>query len=198
MRQNILIMKKLLALFAIIIGGIVIASCEGPQGPQGYPGPPGNGQLPKVFEFKLTFKENTNSDGVIIKHPVEVMKGDMVMIYFLEKVDNGFPIWSPLPYIANPTIATGKQEQIRYIFNYSPFDFEIGAISNITLGNFANTKEGSFTRNLMYRVYYIPAADPIMKSNSFSGESKTSSISMSHDEFVKKYNLKNIEVKKMY
>ncbi|MDR0228878.1 MAG: hypothetical protein LBI72_07430 [Flavobacteriaceae bacterium] len=197
-------MKKLLALFAIIIGGIVITSCEGPQGPSGYPGPPGpsgpsgNGQLPKVFEYKVTFKENTNSDGVVIKHPVEVMKGDMVMIYFLEKVDNSFPIWSPLPYIANPTIASGKQEQIRYIFNYGPFDFEIGAISNIALGNFASTNQGTFTRGLTYRVYYIPAADPIMRSNSLSSESKTSSISMSHDEFVKKYNLQNTEVKKMY
>ncbi|MBB1140405.1 hypothetical protein [Myroides sp. WP-1] len=198
-------MKKLMLLFAVVIGSLVTVSCEGPRGPQGAPGPEGpeGVVLGKVYEYHLNFNQNLNANiaGQVVKHPIKVYFGDTVMIYVLDGTDKDKnPIWSPLPmrYFVQDN-ATQKDEELEYIYNFGLQDFEIVARATAPLGLFNGTpgsdKDPGYVTNMIFRVVYIAGKDPIqMKANAVGGEDKK----LSYEELLLKYNLTKAPVQKMY
>jgi|GEM_PF-2736464 len=204
-------MKKIMLLCAVVVGSLFTMSCEGPRGPQGMPGPqgpegPGGGgaEYAKVFEYHLSFNQDLNANIAtqLVKHPTELYLGDAVFIFVLDSTDDkGKPIWSPLPiryFVLDED--TQKDEELEYIYNYGPADFEIIARATAPLGMF-NGRPGSadnpgYVTNMIFRVVYIAGKDPVQKSTAV--KSTADEKPLSYDELLLKYNLTKSPVKKMY
>jgi len=194
-------MKKLMLLCAVVLGSLFTISCEGPRGPQG---PPGGNEYPYVMDIRLSFdknlKENVASN--VVRNPIELFLGDVALIYIKDgETKRGEPIWAPLPirYFVSDS-ETKKDEELEYLYNFSPDDFEIIARATVPLDFFANVNGPNgpmnYVRNQEFRVVYIPGLNPVKKNamNAVQGEEKP----LSYDEAVVKYNLQNVEVHKRY
>lgn len=190
------IMKRMAMLFALIVSGIIFSNCEGPEGP------PGPTVYPYVTDIKLNFDGDLNANiaSQLVRHDVKLYQGDVVLIFVMEDTDNeGNPIWSPLPqrYFVYDN-ATQQDEELEYIYNYGVNDFEIIARATAPLDIFnGNGSHPGFLKNMIFRIIYVPGADPVQKFNS-TNSSNSEIHSLSYDEVVAKYNLQNINVVKKY
>ena len=198
-------MKKLMLLFAVVVGSLFTVSCEGPRGPQGPQGPqgPGGGEngLAKIYEYHLSFNQDLNANiaGQIVKHPIKVYLGDIVMIYVLDGVDKDKnPLWSPLPmrYFVEDQ-ATGQDEELEYIYNFGLKDFEIVARATAPLGLFNGTPgskdDVGYVTDMIFRVVYVAGDDPIQKKMSTTTDKKV----LSYEDMLLKYNLTKAPIEKM-
>lgn len=93
-------MKKHLVTILILVAAVFMQACEGPEGPQGPPGEDGTGLLTKIIEIENVNFTAGNEFGIRYEFPankLEVLEGDIVMVYMLWDVDGNVPIWRPLP-----------------------------------------------------------------------------------------------------
>lgn len=197
--KKIIIMKKIFGIALLMVGALFLGSCEGSDGPQGPPGPPGTGELAQVFETKIDFSNdlNTLQSSSIIKNPVKVYDGDFVLVYVLEgATKDNLPIWSPLPkrYFVTDE-STNKEEELEYSFNFSRYDVEInaGATAPFRLFNGDGKGHPGFVKDMVFRIIYVPGADPNTKSKSVKSDKKR----LTYEEAIVKYNLQNVEVTKL-
>jgi len=188
-------MKKIAMLFAFVASSLLVIGCEGSTGPQGPPGPPGPTELPQVFEKTLSFdrKLNESSDIQSIKHPVELFKGDVILVFIMD-VDSNIknPRWYALPKKFY-TKVNGVEKDLEYSYAFSPDNLDIIAEANAPLINFnGNNTTPSVLRNQVFRIMYIPGNDPRSKTVSKSVESGATTLS--YEEAVRKYNLEGVKV----
>ncbi len=138
-------MKKLFLLLAISTS-IIFTSCEGPSGP---PGPQGDTLLGLVFEATINFNEaNSYSRLVTFPSNIVVYESDVVLVYLLEDVVNGYDVWSQLPqtYFLN-------QGTLLYTFDHTLLDVNIFLDANFDL----YTLNPTYTDNQIFRIAIIPA-----------------------------------------
>lgn len=197
--KKIIIMKKIFGIALLMVGALFLGSCEGSDGPQGPPGPPGAGELAQVFETKIDFSTNLDENKVVkeVKNPIEVFKGDYVLVYVLEgATKDNLPIWSPLPkryFVTDESI--NKEEELEYSFNFSVYDVQIAASATTNLRLFNGDGKGhpGFVKDMVFRIIYVPGADPNTKSRSVKSDQKR----LTYEEAIVKYNLQNVEVTKL-
>lgn len=184
-------MKKLLLILTVLVGAAFTTSCEGPSGPQGPPGPT---EYPYVSEISINFNENSNHTDYSYKHPVRYYKGDNILVFILDgSLNNGKdPIWRPLPASYDVT-KNGQTNTINYFNTFDPYQTTIfvNTKDNVNLGWFSDSPVGSFTRDMVFRIMYLPGSDPV---SAFSVKDTTANTPLSYEEAVEKYNLQNIEV----
>jgi len=144
-------MKRFLLFFAAT-AVVFLSACEGdpgPPGPIGPQGPPGDILIGQVFEAQVTFNNNNGfSRLVTIPNSIEVFESDTILVYWLEEVNSGLDVWTPLPQ----TIYL-EDGQFQYTFNHTFVDvllFLQGDINLNTLGN-------GFTNDQIFRIAIIPA-----------------------------------------
>ncbi len=141
-------MKNLFLLLALSTS-IIFTSCEGPTGPPGPQGPSGFDNLGQVFEANITFTEgNGYSRLITFPSSIVVYESDVVLVYLLEDVVNGFDIWTQLPqtYFLN-------QGTLLYTFDHTFVDVNIFLDANFNL----NTLGSGFTDNQIFRIAVLPA-----------------------------------------
>ncbi len=139
------LMKNLFLLLAISVT-FLFSSCEGPQGP---PGPPGYDNLGQVFETNINFNEGNNYSRLItFPNNIEVFESDVVLVYLLEDVVNGYDVWTPLPqtYFLN-------QGTLLYTFDHTFLDVNIFLDANFNL----NTLGSDFTNDQIFRIAILPS-----------------------------------------
>ncbi len=138
-------MKNLFLLLAISTT-LIFTSCEGPRGPQG---PPGDTILGQVFEANVNFNEgNDYFRRVNFPSNIVVYESDVVLVYRLEYVDNGFDVWSPL------TLTYFRpQGTLLYTFEHTFVDVDIFLYANFDL----NTLGPDFTNDQIFRIAILPA-----------------------------------------
>ena len=143
--ENIKTMKNLFLLFAVCTT-IIFTSCEGPQGP---PGPQGDSLLGQVFEVTVDLNQNNNYSRLITyPNNLVVYESDVVLVYLLEDVVNGFDVWSQLPqtYFLN-------QGTLLYSFDYTFLDVSLFLDANFDL----NTLGSDFTDDQTFRIAIVPS-----------------------------------------
>ncbi|ALU27219.1 MULTISPECIES: hypothetical protein [Myroides] len=192
-------MKKIAMLFAFVATSLLVG-CEGSTGPQGPPGPPGVGEFPYVMETTLSFDKNLNDSYLTlpVKHPVELFKGDVILV-FIKDVDSSSkePRWYALPKKFY-TKVDGVEKDLEYSYAFSPDQVDIIAEANAPLINFnGNNTTPSVLRNQVFRIMYIPGADPKIRNNSLNVSTKGAT-TLSYEEAVRKYNLEDVKVVKKY
>ncbi len=141
-------MKNLFLLLAFSTT-LIFTSCEGPSGPPGLPGLDGETILGQVFEANITFTEG-NGYGRLITFPssIEVYESDVVLVYLLEEVVNGYDVWSQLPqtYFL-------LQGTLLYTFDHTFLDVNIFLDANFNL----STLGSNYTDDQIFRIAILPA-----------------------------------------
>jgi len=144
-------MKRFLLFFAAA-SLVFLSACEGdpgPPGPIGPQGPPGDVLLGQVFEAQVTFTNNNNFQRLIeIPTRIEVFESDTVLVYWLEEVNSGLDVWTPLPQ----TIYL-EDGQFQYTFNHTFVDVLLFLQGDINL----NSLGPGFTDDQIFRIAIIPA-----------------------------------------
>lgn len=139
------IMKKILLLLAVTTS-LFITSCEGDPGP---PGEPGINILGQVFEVNVDLNANTNFQQLVsIPSNIEVFESDVILVYWLEGVDNGLDLWSPLP---QTIYVNGGSFQ--YTFNHTFADVLLFLQGDIDL----NSLGPDFTNDQIFRIAVVPS-----------------------------------------
>lgn len=173
-------MKKILALFAVaVVGLIAFSSCEGPEGPIGAPGPEA-----EVFELQNVNFSFNSTDGYNIYQKLTpvIFDSDVVLIYRLTGTINPTtPVWQQIPR----TVFTSKGE-FDYDFDFSREDFTIFADGSYDL---ALTPE--FIKNQTFRIVIVPGAF------STTGKSVNKADYSDYNAVIKKYNIDDSNVKKL-
>lgn len=141
-------MKNILLFFAIT-AAIFITSCEGDPGPPGPQGEPGINILGQVFEVNVDLNANTNFEQLVsIPSNIEVFESDVILVYWLEAVDNGLDIWSQLPqtiYLSDGSF--------QYTFNHTFADVLLFLQGDIDL----NSLGSEFTNDQIFRIAIVPS-----------------------------------------
>ncbi|MEC4113518.1 hypothetical protein [Myroides pelagicus] len=195
-------MKKFISAIIALVLGVIAVGCTGPDGPQGAPGVPG--PLTRVYEKKnVSFQSSQQdpkvSDSYAIEHPYDLGFGDAVMVFFLDGVEDGAPVWTPLPRRYDNLLINVNGQQKRsdldYYYNLAPFYIDLFARGEDNLMYFDKVfgKNGSlsYIKGLTFRFVYILGEDPIQLK---STNSISSQPTMSYEEVVKKYNIKEEDV----
>ncbi|MFV8226863.1 collagen-like protein [Christiangramia aquimixticola] len=140
-------MKKLLSLLAIT--SLLFASCssDGPQGPPGPPGADGVNIVGQAFEVEVDFIAPDYSIFAEFPSNVEVLDSDVVLVYWLEAVDDGTDVWSLIPQ----TIYFSDGE-FQYNYNHTDFDVNIYLQGNIDLGTLGTR----YTQDQIFKIVVLP------------------------------------------
>ena len=145
-------MKRILSL--IILTSLFIVSCpsDGERGPQGPPGEDGINIVGQSFEIvDVDFNDPEYSIFAEIPSDIEVLPSDIVLVYWLEDVDdNGNDIWSLIPQ----TIYF-DDGQFQYTYNHTDFDVNIFLQGNIDL----DTLGDRYVTDQVFRVVVLPVDD---------------------------------------
>lgn len=193
-------MKKIAMLFAFVASTLTLVGCEGPTGPQGPPGPT---DYPFVEDIRASFDGDLNSFTQKIgeKHNsrVKVLDGDVLLVYVLNgTTKDGLPIWAPLPHRYFVDVDKVEKE-LEYSYDFSRYDYQIYANANTQLKYFTGSgakDDPGFLKNMIFRLVYIPARDPINNTNAVKNTSNKTVLS--YEEAVRKYNLEGVKVVKSY
>ncbi|MDR5592015.1 hypothetical protein [Christiangramia sp. SM2212] len=142
-------MKKFLSLIVLTSLFFVSCSSDGDQGPQGPPGEDGVNIVGQAFEVTgVDFVAPDYSIFADIPGEIEVLPSDIVLVYWLEDIDdNDNDIWSLIPQ----TIYF-EDGQFQYTYNHTDFDVNIflqGDIDLATLGDF-------YTQDQIFKVVVLP------------------------------------------
>ena len=141
-------MKNLFLLLAMT-STLIFTSCEGPSGPPGPQGLPGYDNLGQIFEANINFTEG-NGYSRLITYPsnIVVYESDVVLVYLLEDVVNGYDVWSQLPqtYFL-------PQGTLLYTFDHTFIDVNIFLDANFGL----NTLGSNYTNDQIFRIAILPA-----------------------------------------
>lgn len=139
-------MKKLLSL--IVLTSLFFVSCsDGEPGPQGPPGVDGVNIVGQAFEIEVDFVGDDYSIFADIPGSIEVLDSDVVLVYWLEDVDDGADVWSLLPQTFY-----FDDGQFQYNYNHTAFDVNIYLQGNIDLGTLGD----AFTQDQIFKIVVLP------------------------------------------
>ncbi len=145
-------MKNLFLLLAMTTT-LIFTSCEGPSGP---PGPPGYDNLGQVFEVTTNFQyySDTGLQESLINFPsnITVYESDVVLVYLLEDVVNGYDVWSQLPQTFF-SIFNDPNKTLIYSFDHTFLDVNLFLYGNFDL----STLTPNFTNDQTFRIAILPA-----------------------------------------
>ena len=150
-------MKNIAIVFAAFLS-LLFVSCEGNQGPPGRDGLPGlNGTdgdefLAAAFElsFDLGFDPDNNryiSDVEPYPTDITLDRGDVLLVYRLEAVDNGIDIWRQLP---QPVFS--DQGLLYYNFDFTFENYTILLEPEFDVADVTN----DFTDGQVFRMVVLP------------------------------------------
>ena len=113
-------MKKIT--FLLLSLTFILTACEGDPGPPGPPGSSGQNGVNFVgqsFEVNLDFTSSNNyAETVEIPLDIDLYESDMVLVYRLVDVVDGYDVWKSLP----ETVYVNDTEEFQYNFEHN-FDF---------------------------------------------------------------------------
>jgi len=144
-------MKNLYSLLAVF--SLVFIACEGPQGLPGPPGPPGQDVgvfVAQSFEVTEDFLPPSYQFTVEVPLDIELFESDMVLVYHLVGIVDGFDVWRILP----ETVYIETGEEFQYNFEHN-FDFVTIYIDAPSTFNF-NSLLPSETIGQTFRVVVLP------------------------------------------
>ena len=175
-------MKKIITLFAVVVGLFAFSSCEGPEGPVGPPGFDGqDGVIAQVIDVNnVNFA--LNGDGEIIDFGFTLYPGDVVLAYRATGVANGSTVWTQIPeshYNANGTLF------FTYKFNFSRVDFEL-YLDGFNLNNVPT----DLRTNQKVRMVIVPGEDPKISNKTVNKKDYSD-----YNEVISKYNIDDSNVK---
>lgn len=139
-------MKKLLSLI-LIASTIVACSSDGEVGPPGPPGQDGVNIVGQAFEIEADFNDPDYSVFADIPSSIEVLESDVVLVYWLELVDDGTDVWNLIPQ----TIYFDDGE-FQYNYNHTDFDVNIYLQGNIDLGTLGER----YTQDQIFKIVVLP------------------------------------------
>ncbi|MFV8282806.1 collagen-like protein [Christiangramia marina] len=139
-------MKKLLSLI-LIASTIVACSSDGEVGPPGPPGQDGVNIVGQAFEVEADFNDPDYSVFADIPSTIEVLESDVVLVYWLELVDDGTDVWNLIPQ----TIYFDDGE-FQYNYNHTNFDVNIYIQGNIDPGTIGER----FTQDQIFKIVVLP------------------------------------------
>lgn len=172
-------MKKIITLFAVVVGLFAFSSCEGPEGPPGFDGQ--DGVIAQVIDVNnVNFA--LNGDGEIIDFGFTLYPGDVVLAYRATGVANGSTVWTQIPeshYNANGTLF------FTYKFNFSRVDFEL-YLDGFNLNNVPT----DLRTNQKFRMVIVPGEDPKISNKSVNKKDYSD-----YNEVISKYNIDDSNVK---
>lgn len=141
-------------LYLLLLSVVVLFSCENAPGPQGIPGRDGyngldgvNGEESFVFDYELSFTAPAYDVLLELPSDFNMLDSDVMLIYFLWKVDNGVEIWRSLPQTL-----FFQEGILQYNFDFTKFDATVfldGTINLDILG-------AEYTDNWIARVVVVP------------------------------------------
>jgi hypothetical protein len=143
-------MKKHLVSILLLVAAFLFQACEGPVGPQGPPGRDGTGLSTRIIELdRINF---TPSNGFSIRYEfpankLEVLEGDIVMVYMLWEMDGNIPIWRALPQQA-----FFQNGILQYNFSHTFIDVDIFMDGQVDL----STLSSEWRSNQTFRIAVIP------------------------------------------
>lgn len=169
-------MRKIITM-VVLVGIIVLSSCEGPQGPAGQNGYSAESE---VFELKnINFGYN-DVDGYNISQVLnpQINSSDNILIYRLSgTIDSSTPIWQLIPrtlYL--------NQGELDYDYDFSREDFKIYAG-----GTFDLALTSQYIQNQTFRIVIIPGY--------FSGRSNKTVDKNDYNAVIKAYHIDDSHVK---
>lgn len=137
-------MKKLVSVFVLFIGLVVLQSCtgpEGPRGPQGYPGP-----ASEVFEVTTSFTFGNGYESIFNLNP-PIYSSDVVLVYELSGIHQGQDIWKLLPQTYY-----FDQEIMSYNYDFTTTDFRLFMDATFDVGFL----DPSWREGITFRIVIIP------------------------------------------
>ena len=153
-------MKRILSFISVF--ALLLTACEGdpgPQGPPGFDGQDGVNFVGQSFERTLNFTSTNNfQETVEVPLNIELLESDMVLVYRLVDVIDGFDVWKLLP----ETIYTNDGGEFQYNFEHN-FDFVTIYIDAPSTFNFNSLLDGD-RLNQTFRVVILPI-DFIISTN---------------------------------
>ena len=145
-------MKRILSFISVF--ALLLTACEGdpgPQGPPGFDGQDGVNFVGQSFERTLNFTSTNNfQETVEVPLNIELLESDMVLVYRLVDVIDGFDVWKLLP----ETIYTNDGGEFQYNFEHN-FDFVTIYIDAPSTFNFNSLLDGD-RLNQTFRVVILP------------------------------------------
>jgi hypothetical protein len=149
-------MKKIITLFAVVVGLFAFSSCEGPEGPPGFDGQDGYNGVGTVYENQAPDYYNFtsgNNYAVGFDFPQRLVESDVVLVYRFDGLDNGGRyVWQALPetyYLAN-----GARE-----FSFK-FVFTDDYVNIYLDGNNQANIPARYRLNQIFRIVIVPADFP--------------------------------------
>ena len=139
-------MKKLLSLI-LIASTIVACSSDGEVGPPGPPGQDGVNIVGQAFEIEADFNDPDYSVFADIPSSIEILESDVVLVYWLELVDDGTDVWNLIPQ----TIYF-EDGEFQYNYNHTDFDVNIYLQGNIDLGTLGER----YTQDQIFKIVVLP------------------------------------------
>ena len=141
-------MKKILSL--LVLASIFLVSCEGDPGPQGPPGEDGINIVGQAFEATVDFTDPDYSVFVEIPENIEVLDTDIVLVYWLEAVEDGEDVWALLPQV----YYLDNGDQFQYNYNHTDFDVNIYIDSPVEVSSLG--LGASFTDGQVFKMVVLP------------------------------------------
>ncbi len=142
-------MKRILSL--LVLTSLLFVSCSdgdpGPRGPQGPPGEDGINIVGQAFEVEVDFEDPEYSVFAEIPESIDILDSDIVLVYWLEEVDNGADVWSMLPQTFY-----FEDGQFQYNYNHTAFDVNIYLQGNIDLATLGD----GLTQNQIFKIVVLP------------------------------------------
>ncbi|NRD23772.1 dihydrolipoamide dehydrogenase [Winogradskyella litoriviva] len=114
-------MKRILSIITLFV---LLISCTGEQGPPGFDGYDGiDGQdgvnfVGQSFERTIDFTAPNYQEDIEIPLDIDLLESDMVLVYHLKDVVDGYDVWKSLP----ETVYISAGEEFQYNFEHN-FDF---------------------------------------------------------------------------
>lgn len=147
-------MKRIFSL--LLLSALVFISCEGPQGPPGFDGLDGqDGQdggvfLAETFEVTRSFNSSNGYSSNIVLDPV-IFDGDVILVYRLEDVFEGRPVWEPLP---TSTIFLNDPDDTTIVYR---FNFTVSEILLLLESNNPQLVPDDLALDQTFRIVIVPS-----------------------------------------
>jgi len=143
-------MKKFTLVFSAVLT-LFLISCEGPEGPPVFDGLDGVNIVGQSFERTIDFTFNNGYQETLeIPLDIELLESDMVLVYRLVDIVDGFDVWKLLP----ETVFTENGQFFQYDFEHN-FDFVTIFIDAPTTFDFNDLLPGD-TDGQTFRVVILP------------------------------------------
>ena len=177
-------MKKIITLFAVVVGLFAFSSCEGPEGPPGFDGQ--DAPLAYVYEVDANFSGSNNYS--VTNNPSGMLSGDNILVYELVST-GGVDSWALLPQIYYFNNGT-ETAQYNYTFSKNRVTiFITGSLSDLSgLPN-------SFRTGKIFRIVIVPGDDGV--NAKVVNDNKAKEDYSDYNSVIEKYNIDDSNVQKL-